>query len=342
MSLVSVFLGLAYMSKYECFQVGYSQNQGATVYASVQPLPEGDFQMALYTENKCLVPATDTGYTYDDFGLTTGMSLSDKGDVNDDTVASTLYTYWQSAQEYTFTNLNKVYDEYKYCTLCLDYPTYQDGFFIGDTGTDDDDLINQCWKFHSHNSYSCDSDCIALGDAQNSITQIAYGGRVFGSSWEGSNGGSYVKPSYSGEFTSGSSNGNNNNNNNNNHKDHHTKSSSQKFEDLKANFFLTFSGILFLATFLAYAVARNSVPAIDKEKSRSLLTEEERDRARSRAERKKSKGRSQSKRGRPEKGNDDVIINARSYSRESRKSPHRRDSFKRHNEEDFVGDSRVV
>jgi hypothetical protein len=333
MNLFSVTSGLAYMSNYECFQVGQSKTSGATVYASVAPQPQGDFQMALYTDNRCLVPDTNTGYTYDDFGLTTGMSLSDKGDVNDDTVASTLYTYWQAAQEYTFTNLNKVYDEYKYCTLCLDYPTYQDGFFIGDSGTDDDDLINECWKFHSHNSYTCDSDCIALGDAQKSITQIAYGGRVFGSSWDGTSGVSYEKPNYNGDSSSSSTSGNNS------QKDHKTMSSSQKFEDLKANFFLTFSGILFLATFLAYAVAKNSVPVVDKEKSRSLLTDEEKERARPRSERRKSKGRSQSKRGRPDNGVDDVIANARSYSRESRaKTPQRRDRP----DDDFVGDSRTM
>lgn len=321
------------MSKYECFQVGQSKTNGATVYASVAPQPLGDFQMALYTDNRCLVPDTSTGYTYDDFGLTTGMSLSDKGDVNDDSVAATLYTYWQAAQEYTFTNLNKVYDEYKYCTLCLDYPTYQDGFFIGDSGTDDDDLINQCWKFHSHNSYTCDSDCIALGDWQNSITQISYGGRVFGSSWDGSNGGSYMKPNYNGDSVNSASG----------QKEQKTQSSSQKFQDLKANFFLIFSGILFLATFLAYAVAKNSVRAIDKEKSRSLLTDEEKESARSRSERRKSKGRSKSKRGRSDYGDEDVIVNARSYSRESRaKTPQRKDSFKRHVDDDYNVEASVM
>jgi hypothetical protein len=319
------------MSKYECFQVGQSKTTGAYIYASVAPQPKGNFQMALYSENKCLIPDTNTGYTYDDFGLTTSMSLSDKGNVNDDSVASTLYTYWQAAQEYTFSKLNEVYDEYKYCTLCLDYPTYQDGFFIGDTGTDDDDLINQCWKFHSHNSYTCDSDCIALGDAQDSIVQINYGGRVFGSSWDGSSGGSYVKPNYNGESPTADGS-----------KKTDAKSSAQKFEDLKANFFLTFSGVLFLATFLAYAVAKNSSPRVDKEKSRSLLTEEERKRARSSSERRKSKVHSHPRRGHG--GADDVITSARSYSRDSRASrtsrTPQRDSS-RYNE-DFIGDSYMI
>ena len=52
--------------------------------------------------------------------------------------------------------------------------------FIGDTITDDDDMINQCYVFHSQNLYRCNADCITLGDAQGTIVHIDYGSRIFG------------------------------------------------------------------------------------------------------------------------------------------------------------------
>jgi hypothetical protein len=76
--------GLAYMTKYECFQVGQT-NKGEAIYASVAPKPYGKFEMALYTDAYCLVPDENTGYTYDDFG-------SRNGNNNNNNVGD--YSYW--------------------------------------------------------------------------------------------------------------------------------------------------------------------------------------------------------------------------------------------------------
>lgn len=43
---------------------------------------------------------------------------------------------WASAREPTLEAVNSVLETYKYCTPCIDYPSYQDGYLIGN----DDDL----------------------------------------------------------------------------------------------------------------------------------------------------------------------------------------------------------
>lgn len=58
--------------------------------------------------------------------------------------------------------------------------SYQDGYFNGDYGTDEDDLINQCWKFYSHDSYHCNYECLSLADAQGTINQVKYGNKYYG------------------------------------------------------------------------------------------------------------------------------------------------------------------
>lgn len=74
----------------------------------------------------------------------------------------------------------------KFLNFLLD-PSYQDGYFNGD-GYDDDDLINQCWKFYSHDTYECDSACIAAADYQGTINIFQYGGKFYGQHWEGTEG----------------------------------------------------------------------------------------------------------------------------------------------------------
>ena len=114
--------------------------------------------MALYTDDYCLFPNDNLGITYDDFGLTNDVSLGDNsgdGGGGDDNWAG---EWWQDTEEYTLSQLNDVYDTFRYCTSCINYPTYQDGYVIGDNGMDDDDLINQCWKFYSHDSFTCESE----------------------------------------------------------------------------------------------------------------------------------------------------------------------------------------
>mmetsp|Transcript_4206 Transcript_4206/g.8025 ORF Transcript_4206/g.8025 Transcript_4206/m.8025 type:complete len:610 (+) Transcript_4206:472-2301(+) len=274
---VVALAGLAYMTDADCMGIGYD-NEGNFLYAGVMPYSGGMFKMALYQDSSCLIPDTKSGKTFDDFGMTSNMNLGSKDDgtMTDDTLG-TLYKYWNAAQEYTLELVNEVYNEYKYCTLCMDYPTYQDGYFIGDTGTDDDDLINQCWKFHSHDSYTCETDCISLGNAQGSILQVNYAGRSYGTSWDGSgnSGGTTVYDHYAKGYT-------------NNNKE-------SNFERFKANAYLTFNGVLFIATFLAFSVARGS--RIDSsDKSRSLLSREDRKKSRSNSNKKSSSSRSKSAR----------------------------------------------
>lgn len=246
---VVALAGLSYMTKNECFYVG-KDSSGNAIYAGVAPKPYGKWQMALYTDSPyCLTPNENLGVTYDDFGMTSSAKVSGGGGSNDNNNNNNdngdVSTWWSATQEYTLTNLNDVYEEFKYCTSCVDYPTYQDGYFIGDDGTDDDDLINQCWKFYSHSSYTCDADCIAMAHAQGGILSIKYGDAVFGSS---------MSSFYSAR---------------------NEKSSESKFSRLLANAFLTVAFLLFVATFLAFAVARRSRYRESRSsKSRRLLDSE--------------------------------------------------------------------
>lgn len=266
---VVALAGLAYMSDDDCYGVGYDGN-GNYLYAGIQPYTGGMYMIALYTDAQCLTLDTSSGLTFDDFGMTNDMDLGSKDDgCLDDDALSTLYGYWVATQEYTLELLNEVYSEYKYCTLCMDYPTYQDGYFIGDTGTDDDDLINQCWKFHSHDSFTCEAGCIALGDQQGSILQITYDSASYGTSWDGSSGAgsTTVFDHYSKGYTS---------------------DAGSNLERFKANAFLTFNGVLFIATFLAFSVARGS--RLDSsDKSRSLLSKTDKKKSRSSSRSKKSR-----------------------------------------------------
>jgi len=265
--------GMGYINE-DCEYVGYD-SYGNALYAGVQPVSGGDIMMGLYNDQYCLVEDTSSGMTYDSFGKTSNMDLGDKdkGNLDDDTLY-TLYGYWKNTQEYTLTLLNEVYEEFKYCTLCMDYPTYQDGYFIGDTGTDDDDLINQCWKFHSHDSFIVDSTAIAAADAQGGIVRIVYGGQKFGTLWNGSSG----SGSSSSRYGSGNA------------------SVQSKFSKFKANAYLTFNGVLFIATFLAFSVSRGN--GKDKSgKRRSLLSKEERRAAKAKSPRSVSSKRSKKSAG---------------------------------------------
>ena len=255
---VVALAGLAYMTDYDCFQVGQT-NGGSAIYAGVAPQAYGYFEMALYTDEYCLTPDTSLGMTFDDFGLQSDIDLGSKDNTDDDSY-SWAYEWWYDTQEYTLTNLNEVYDEYKYCTSCVDYPTYQDGYFIGDYGTDDDDLINQCWKFYSHDSFTCEADCIAKAHAQGTILSIQYGETTFGKTMSG--------------FYQESSGG--------------ATSTESPFQRLMANAALTASFLLFVATFLAFAVARRSRYRESRSsRSRRLLDDD--DEGRSRRSRKSSK-----------------------------------------------------
>ena len=353
---VVALAGLAYMTDYDCRVAGYDGN-GDVLYTGVQPLEGGRWQMSMYEDQDCLILNEDSGYTYDDFGYESDMALSSKddgcGDGDDNEQdgrgrgrkldeggdwCDQAEEYWEASQEYTLTNLNDVYEDYKYCTPCMDYPTYQDGYFIGDYGTDEDDIINQCWKFHSHDSFTCEGECIALGAAQDTIVRIDYGSKKFGLDLDTSSSSTSESSTLSVSQTSTQGN---------------------RLEKLKANLFLTFAGILFVATFLAFAVARGSgrKDRGRSGKSRSLLTPEERARARqsrrsrssrgekqsssrSRAGSRRSKSRSKSKSRRHDDtgGNKLVRSHSRSHSRSkgttsprsnSASSPRERDSVRK-------------
>ncbi len=319
------------MTDDDCYGVGYDNN-GNYLYAGVKPTYQGKFEMGLYTDNSCLT-LSDSGATFDDFGLTNDMDLGSKddGSLSDDALY-TLYGYWQSTQEYTLTNLNDVYEEFKYCTLCMDYPTYQDGYFIGDSGTDDDDLINQCWKFHSHDSFTCEAECLALGDAQGTIVKVDYMGRSYGQSWDGSSGGSSSSSGSGSSSHSGNS--------------YQQSSSESTFARFKANAFLTLNGVLFIATFLAFSVARGSRDTDSADKKRSLLSKEERrtarsPRSKSSASRKSSKS-AKSKSGKSVKSSTSKGSRAHSTSRTTggssrSKSRNRSNSATRHSSRGRAG-----
>ena len=227
---------------------GYNQ----AIYFGVQGLEGGDIQMGTYSDDQCIYPI-ETDITYDDFKQQEGVDLGskDQGD-HDDGTYDDITEWWYGAQEYTMELFNGVYDDYKYCTSCMDYPTYQDGYFIGDTGTDDDDLINQCWKFYSHDSYGCQADCVAMAALQGNALQVTVNGKTFGRSFDGQ---------YDGQHTSSSSS-------------NAANAHATRIERLKANLYLTMSGIVFVATFLAFAVARGSSKkkkASSRSRSRRLL-----------------------------------------------------------------------
>ena len=277
---VVALAGLSYMTDDDCRQVGYDGN-GNTLYAGVMPTSYGKFQMALYKDEYCITPDTSSGMTYDDFGMQSNIDLGSKDGADDDNAYSWAYDWWYDTQEYTLTQLNTVYQDFTYCTSCVDYPTYQDGYFIGDDGTDDEDLINQCWKFYSHDSYTCEAECISLAHAQGSILQVKYGDTTFGKTISGF---------YSGTVSSSSSG-------------YSAAPQESAIQKLLANVALTASFLLFVATFLAFAVARRSRYR-ESSRSRRLLDDD--DEGRSRKSRKSKTG-------------DGVFRSSRSKS-ESRKS----------------------
>ena len=252
------------MTDADCFQVG-NDNNGNAIYAGVAPQPYGKFQMALYTDEYCLVPDESLGMTFDDYGLTSDIDLGSKDETDDDGY-SWAYADWYATQEYTLTNLNDVYEEFKYCTSCVDYPTYQDGYFIGDDGTDDDDLINQCWKFYSHDSFTCEAECISMAHAQGTILSLKYGDATFGKTTS-----NFYQNSKEGRAKG---------------------SEDTALARLLANAFLTFSFLLFIATFLAFAVARRSRYRESRSsRSRRLLDDEDGKGSRSKS-RRSSRGKS--------------------------------------------------
>jgi len=232
---------LDYMTKYDCRQVGYDDS-GNTLYAGVKPVEGGYFQMALYTESNCLAEDTSSGYTYDDFAVQEDNDNDEERKLGShDENQGSGFDY---NGDYTMSGVNEIMDGFKYCTLCMDYPTYQDGSENGGDGYDDDNLINQCWKLWSHDSYPCNTDCIALASSQGTLLSVQYGSFAFGedsSSFSFDSGYSYSGTSAG---TTAASN---------------TYSNESNFEKMKANAFLILAGVVFLTTFLSFGIARSSL-----------------------------------------------------------------------------------
>jgi len=299
---VVALAGLAYMTEDECFAVG-ENDDGSYLYVAVAPRSSGMSEVALYTDNQCLIEDS-SNLTPDDFGLQNDVNLGSKDENDDDSFAE---EWWYAAQEYTLTDLNTVYKEFQYCTTCIDYPTYQDGYYIGDYGTDDDDLINQCWKFWSHDSYVCEDDCLSKASAQGTILQITYAGHSYGKSPSNF----YQGFSESAQAAAGSKG---------------TELESP-LARLLANAFLTLSFLLFVATFLAFAVARRSRYRESRSsRSRRLLDDDHGSRRSSSRRRSKS---------RDTKGGDGLFRDRRSSSRaRSTRSSSRRSSRKNYDPEE--------
>jgi len=278
---VVALAGLAYMTDANCLGP-YYDNSNSAVYFGVMPLEAGKMMMGAYSDDQCIYPNEKTSATYDDFFQSGGLDLGSKDQGQDDGTVNQLMTYWQNAQEYTMTLFNEVYNDYLYCTSCMDYPTYQDGYFIGDSGTDDDDLINQCWKFYSHDSFNLPVDGMAQAAMQGGLTMVTYGGATFGQAFDGMYSDGQVSKSSASKAS---------------------EYQSQRVERLKANLYLTAAGIVFVATFLAFAVARGSSKkkkSSSRSRSRRLLDADyggssDRRRSSSRAKSSRSASRSSSK-----------------------------------------------
>lgn len=208
-----------------------------------------------------------------------------------------------------------------YCTSCIDYPTYQDGYVIGDDGMDDDDLINQCWKFYSHDSFPCEADCIALGHSQGTILSVTIGNQMYGEPLQGFYSSVEVESATSG-----------------------TMAKESKLTRLLANVFVTFSFIVFVATFLAFAVARRSRYRESRSsKSRRLLDDDRgADGKYSSSKSRRSSSRRSSRRssGKDDDGlfrssKDDKSRKTRSKSSSRRKSSSRKSNSKRDYGDDY-------
>ncbi len=94
------------------------ESLGNNLYGGPRPLQGGSFEMGLYTDSNCLIDY-EGGETYD--------QISGHYYANAEKFADDDYYKKSNAEtntkEYTMTLFNEVFDEFKYCTLCIDYPT---------------------------------------------------------------------------------------------------------------------------------------------------------------------------------------------------------------------------
>ncbi len=111
------YAGLDYLNDGDCNLAGYDY-YGDEVYSAPKPLEGGSFEMGLYKDWQCLTPHDSDERTYDEFFGNYNTYQDDFGDDE----------YYKKAnaqsrtKEYTMTLFNEVFEEFKYCTLCIDYP----------------------------------------------------------------------------------------------------------------------------------------------------------------------------------------------------------------------------
>mmetsp|Transcript_3814 Transcript_3814/g.5816 ORF Transcript_3814/g.5816 Transcript_3814/m.5816 type:complete len:526 (+) Transcript_3814:231-1808(+) len=174
-----------YVGNGGCNEVGYDPDDNNSVlYGGVMPLAGGDIRMALYTDEDCLIPYNGD-LTYDDFA--SFEPEDDQYFVFDDATYSEMWE--ENVIDYRLTYFNEMFDMFKTCNLCIDYPSYQDG--------EDTNDINQCWKFYSHNSPACEGDCIAMAMSQGTIRSIQFGDLIYYGSITERETSRYYEPKYS-------------------------------------------------------------------------------------------------------------------------------------------------
>uniref|UniRef100_A0A7S1G2Q6 Uncharacterized protein n=1 Tax=Corethron hystrix TaxID=216773 RepID=A0A7S1G2Q6_9STRA len=221
----AVYAASNYFGDGECEKIGQDQ-QGNYLYGALRPISGGYFMMGVYMDYNCLMPTDD--YDYDEL---TGGGYSNnnngQGDnkyqyVDDDYFGNQKQMWKLNAKESSLQMFNDALDTYRYCTPCVDYPSYQDGA--------QDDGINQCWKFYSHGAYNCRGSCLKIAAMQGSITNIRYGSYVFK--------GDGKQMSYNSKKSGGGS--------------------VSHFEQILSSFLLCVSGILFFGTLLSFCTTRGT------------------------------------------------------------------------------------
>ena len=111
------YTGLSYLNDGYCNIVGYDY-YGDEVYAAPRPLEGGSFEMGLYKDYQCLALYDSDERTYDQF---VGNYYTKEDWEGDDDYYSRNNAQART-QEYTMTLFNEVFEQFKYCTLCIDYP----------------------------------------------------------------------------------------------------------------------------------------------------------------------------------------------------------------------------
>jgi len=218
----AVYSASNYIGDGDCEQIGQG-NDGTYLYGALRPIEGGYFMMGVYLDQDCLLATND--YTYDDVAGSYYADYNANGQnkyqyVDDDYVGNQMSAWKINAKEDTLEMFNDALEDFRSCSPCVDYPSYQDGY--------EDDGINQCYKFYSHGGYNCRGECLKIAAKQGTITNIRYGTYEFK--------GSGKALSYSSK----------------------NKQTVTAFQRVLSNFFLSVSAIIFVATFLSFYTTRGA------------------------------------------------------------------------------------